>query len=1007
MRIWVFEAKKQKLFHCALKITALLLVLAVSGGYVAGAGDQNLSSSLKSLGPVNESLGNITTINQTIFLVTPAENVTSLINTSDTRGQDDPKTGNTTPALNNSFQVNNGDGFPLKNENVTTNESVEDTHFPVVNNSSETPVSYHGLEIGSLTLLSTSSLSNSYQPKIDGKNIVWSTVDPVNQTSGIVLYNITEGNELPLTSPGNLDHVNPSISGNYVVYSGQAQDDPVYRIYLYRIDTGTTSRLTSPDDQSYRVLPAISGDYVVWSEFDTGYGRIVLHNLQTSSSSVISPVSEILDNSYPSISGDYVVWQAMNNSDWTYSVWFHQISTNTTIRLTSPERSASQQAPSISGDRIVYVDGFGGEWDIVEYSIPENKSQKISLQKIVNNNPQTAIDGNLIAWVDMSEAYGSVYLFDRLNRTVSLLTLADLNYSSNIAPSISGDRIVWECNDLGKIDVFMFTRGSPADRLVADFSVNRTIGSSPLVIRFKDLTSGSPTAWNWDFGDGTEGAGQEVLHTYENPGLYSVTLTVNNQFYRNATCKVDLINVASPPEAGFGTNINSGPAPLTVQFVDFSIGSPVNWSWDFGDGGHDNSTSPLHTYQEPGVYSPRLMVANDFGNTSVAKENQIVVLPASHTTSTSGLDGLLVFKKEGTESIALNITQFVGSYFIRPGNNALELNLFSESWIKEIVLYSGGNEGFTLTPEGFIVGNISDIEVTTRDIQGGSPGGTVIPDSNFNITLNLKSTPIQGELETTSWDGITPSDLLAFNRAIDYAGFVGISGSIYSVQVDTPGIEPAGNVTLRFSVNSSWVEDNGGRNAVYVLRKANDGGLEVLPTIFIGNNSEENLDYFMADSPRGLSTFVISSLHGSGNPLQLFYMSVSSRITPTGNTGGGGGGGGGGGSYGGSGSQVTSVPEPDASKGSQSGIVQDGAAMNAPSNDGQSGFVSQESVLPDQPPANPVPKVSYAPAPNPPALPLQPTSSVFTILIEAAAMISVVMIVVFSVSLRYRRREKD
>jgi hypothetical protein len=36
-----------------------------------------------------------------------------------------------------------------------------------------------------------------------------------------------------------------------------------------------------------------------------------------------------------------------------------------------------------------------------------------------------------------------------------------------------------------------------------------------------------------------------------------------------------------------------------------------------------------------------------------------------------------------------------------------------------------------------------------------------------------------------------------------------------------------------------------------------------------------------------------------------------------------------------------------------------------------------------------------------------PGSSIYTLLIEAAAMVSVILIVVFSVSMRYRRREKD
>ena len=908
---------------------------------------------------------------------------------------------NGSPLLENSNLINNG--CPVSNENGTfwINEQVNDTHGIIEMNLSESPVTYRGLEPGSLTLISTSGLSDSYQPKIDGENIVWCSLDPVHQTSGIVLYNITTGTEIHLTPQGNLDHANPAISGNYVVYSGQAPDDPIYRVYLYQIDTATTSLLTSPDDQTYRVLPAISGNYVVWSEFDTGYGRIMLHNLITNSSLVTSPDSEILDNSFPSISGDYVVWQAMDSSNSTYSIWLHRIIANETVCITPPGGSSSQQAPSISGDRIVYADGFGGEWDIMEYNISTRERHKISLQKVVNNNPQTAIDAKLVAWVDKSEAYGNIYLFDRMNRTLSLLTPADMNYSSRTGPSVSGDRIVWECNNLGKIDIQMFTRGPPVDDLVADFSTNQTIGKFPLVVNFKDKSPGSPTAWNWDFGDGDKGTGPEVIHTYLNPGLYSVTLTVNNQFYRDATRKIDLINVATPPEAGFGTNISSGPSPLTVQFRDLSIGSPVNWSWNFGDGECDNTPGPLHIYQDPGVYSPQLIVANDFGNNSVVKDNLIIVLPASHSTSTAGLEGLEVFEKEGQESIAFNTPQFTGSYFISPDNQALLLSPSPGSWIKDIVLYSGSG-GFTSNPDGFIVGNISDLEVTTKDIPGGNPGSTEFPGSNLNFTVNLQNIPLTGELNTVSWDGITSNDLIAFSHAIDYAGFVGITGSAYSIQVTPPGIDPVGNVTLRFSVNSSWVEENGGREAVYVLRKANDGGLEVLPTTFLGNNYDENLDYFRADSPHGLSTFVISSLHGSGNPLQMFYMSVSSRVVSPAS---GGGGGGGGGSYGGSGNQLTSVSSLESPKGIQAETAQEMTSGASSSNNGHTDLQSLGTASSDPPSANPVPQSSKAPATNPAVLPPQPTNSIFAMLVEAAAIVSIFALVVFSIYVRNRKQD--
>jgi PKD repeat protein len=42
------------------------------------------------------------------------------------------------------------------------------------------------------------------------------------------------------------------------------------------------------------------------------------------------------------------------------------------------------------------------------------------------------------------------------------------------------------------------------------------------------MSTGGPTQWTWDFGDGSTGTIQNPTHTYTNEGFYTVTLTVKN-----------------------------------------------------------------------------------------------------------------------------------------------------------------------------------------------------------------------------------------------------------------------------------------------------------------------------------------------------------------------------------------------------------------------------------------------------------------------------------------------
>ena len=50
----------------------------------------------------------------------------------------------------------------------------------------------------------------------------------------------------------------------------------------------------------------------------------------------------------------------------------------------------------------------------------------------------------------------------------------------------------------------------------------------PASVRFTDLSTGSPSTWLWDFGDGWGSAEQNTEHTYEKSGKYTVTLRAAN-----------------------------------------------------------------------------------------------------------------------------------------------------------------------------------------------------------------------------------------------------------------------------------------------------------------------------------------------------------------------------------------------------------------------------------------------------------------------------------------------
>ncbi len=84
---------------------------------------------------------------------------------------------------------------------------------------------------------------------------------------------------------------------------------------------------------------------------------------------------------------------------------------------------------------------------------------------------------------------------------------------------------------------------------VAAFSAKPTSGKAPLKVQFTDKSTGIPTAWNWDFGDGAS-TEQNPKHEYSQEGNYTVKLTVTNVAGSNIVTKTNFIKVTTNTRPG-------------------------------------------------------------------------------------------------------------------------------------------------------------------------------------------------------------------------------------------------------------------------------------------------------------------------------------------------------------------------------------------------------------------------------------------------------------------------
>ncbi|HOJ96756.1 MAG TPA: PKD domain-containing protein, partial [Methanospirillum sp.] len=171
----------------------------------------------------------------------------------------------------------------------------------------------------------------------------------------------------------------------------------------------------------------------------------------------------------------------------------------------------------------------------------------------------------------------------------------------------------------------------PVKPPIADFSANPTEGMVPLTVTFTDLSQNEPDNWSWVFGDGGTSLEKNPVYTYNNPGTYTVNLTVSNRAGVSSKEKPELIHAKPaviPPVADFTANPTSGMVPLMVTFTDASKNGPTAWKWTFGDGGSSAEQNPVYTYTTPGTYNVTLNCSNSAGSDEITKPEFIHAQPA-------------------------------------------------------------------------------------------------------------------------------------------------------------------------------------------------------------------------------------------------------------------------------------------------------------------------------------------------------------------------------------------
>lgn len=302
-------------------------------------------------------------------------------------------------------------------------------------------------------------------------------------------------------------------------------------------------------------------------------------------------------------------------------------------------------------------------------------------------------------------------------------SLKSPSYTYNASGSFSVSLIVTSTNGC-KDTVLLKNAITTSVKPVTKFSATPRITCAQIGINFSDISSGNPTNWYWQFGDGSYSFAQNPSHTYSDTGNFTIQLITRSGGCSDTLIMTDYVHI-NAPVASFLVNMDC-KKHFDRSFTDKSVGAD-KWNWDFGDGNTSNLQNPAHTFGATGSYQVSLRVINNASGcdyTIVTQVDIIDVLTTFNISANSTCKGSITSFNTAfnlNDVVALNWDFGDGTLVLSSSNNTTHIYRVAGNYQPKLITTNrlgctdslskpiridGPTSNFLLTSPGACINNI-------------------------------------------------------------------------------------------------------------------------------------------------------------------------------------------------------------------------------------------------------------------------------------------------------------